>query len=60
MTDADLHALAVDAGAMVLGDPETVTGVKQQYLFDLSQLNALRALLAPPIPPCPVPLPSPA
>jgi hypothetical protein len=52
VTDSDLHALAIEAGAMVLGEE----GTRQQYLFDLDQL---RALLAPSIPPCPVPLPPP-
>lgn len=50
MTDSDLHDLATAAGAMVLGED----GTRQQYLFDLNQL---RALLSPALPPCPVPLP---
>lgn len=48
--DNTLHQKALDAGAMVLGED----GTRQHYLFDLDHL---RAFLAPPLPPCPVPLP---
>lgn len=51
MTDSDLHALALAAGAMVLGEP----GTRQQYMLDLVQLA--RIVEAVKLPPCPVPLP---
>lgn len=56
MTDADLHDLAVAAGAMVLGEP----GTQQQYMLDLSQIARLVELVREhaALPPCPVPLPN--
>lgn len=66
MTDAELHALAIECGAMVLGDE----GSRQQYMLDLSQLAGMaRAIRVAQmaalvkakrteIPPCPVPMPT--
>lgn len=55
MTDSDIHNLAVDAGAIVLGEE----GTTQHYLLTADQLAALLGLPSdvPAIPPCPANIP---
>jgi hypothetical protein len=50
VTNDQLAALAIECGAMVLGD----AGSRQQFMFSVEQLARFREA----IPPCPVPMPS--